>query len=310
MKTLKKLIEERGFQGPKHDQGTRKPGEIGPDKVFKDNTPVSKKGNAPAPTEASQEFVDDHEINRVKDANGNDDKLFKASNIKPVQRKKEKHGYGAKEAEDVNEKRLTMKELSKREEVAKAIERENPDMPMGKKMAIATATAKKVAEALDYNAKAKENAEFHHGQAMDYAKEIGNMLGDYKKHLKGEKHVGDYHAMDIAGVHGGLKQVHDQLKYAVMGIKPIPVIKPEPMNESLEEEQAAPQFDSILEAVHYHQQQEQEEAELIEAYSSVLESVYDGLEDEAAKQEFLQMLESDEAFDQLMDLVEERLGEE
>lgn len=308
MKTLKKLIEAYGFQGPKHDQGTRKPGEVGPDKVFKDNTPVSKKGNAPAPTEGTQEFVDDHEINRVKDANGNDDKLFKASNIKPADRKKEKHGYNAKEAEDVNEKRLTMKELSKREEVAKAIERENPDMPMGKKMAIATSTAKKVAEALDYNAKAKENADFHHGQAMDYAKEITNMLGDYKKHLKGEKNVGEYHAMDIAGVHGGLKQVHDQLKYAVMGIKPI---KSTPMNESVEqEEDTAPQFDSILEAVHYHQQQEQDEAELIEAYSSVLESVYDGLEDEAAKQEFLQMLESDEAFDQLMDLVEERLGEE
>lgn len=307
MKTLKKLIEGYGFQGPKHDQGTRKPGEVSPFKKFVGNTPTSAQGGAPAPTEASQEFVDDHKVETVKDANGNDDKLFKASNIKPVERKKEKHGYNAKEAEDVNEKRLTMKELSKREEVAKAIERDNPDMPMGKKMAIATATAKKVAEALDYNAKAKENAEFHHGQAMDYAKEIGNMLGDYKKHLKGEKNVGEYHAMDIAGVHGGLKQVHDQLKYAVMGIKPIP--KATAMNESVEE-QATPQFDSILEAVHYHQQQEQDEAELIEAYSSVLESVYDSLEDEAAKQEFLQMLESDEAFDQLMDLVEERLGEE
>ena len=44
------------------------------------------------------------------------------------------------------EKHLTPAEMKKREEVAKAIERENPDMPMGKKMAIATATAKKVAE--------------------------------------------------------------------------------------------------------------------------------------------------------------------
>lgn len=308
MKTLKKLIEDYGFQGPKHNQGTRKPGEVGPFKKFIGNTPVSKTGKAPAPTEASQEFVDDHEINVVKDANGNDDKLFKASNIKPVERKKEKHGYNAKEAEDVNEKRLTMKELKKREEVAKAIERENPGIDMSKKMAIATATAKRVAEALDHNVKAKENVEFHHGQAMDYAKEITNMLGDYKKHLKGEKNVGEFHAMDMAGVHGGLKQVHDNLKYAVMGIKPMP--KATTMNESIEEQQEVPQFDSILEAVHYHQQQEQEEAELIDAYSSVLESVYDGLDDEAAKQEFLQMLESDEAFDQLMSLVEERLGEE
>lgn len=44
------------------------------------------------------------------------------------------------------EKTLTPAEMKKREEVAKAIERDNPDMPMAKKMAIATATAKKVAE--------------------------------------------------------------------------------------------------------------------------------------------------------------------
>lgn len=49
---------------------------------------------------------------------------------------------------EMNEKKLTPAEMKKREEVAKAIERENPNMPMDKKMAIATATAKKVAEAL------------------------------------------------------------------------------------------------------------------------------------------------------------------
>lgn len=46
----------------------------------------------------------------------------------------------------VYEKKLTPAELKKREEVAQAIERDNPEMPMDKKMAIATATAKKVAE--------------------------------------------------------------------------------------------------------------------------------------------------------------------
>ena len=54
---------------------------------------------------------------------------------------------GMSSEEDVNEKTLTPAELKKREEVAKAIKRENPNMPMAKKMAIATATAKKVAEA-------------------------------------------------------------------------------------------------------------------------------------------------------------------
>ena len=50
---------------------------------------------------------------------------------------------------DLLEKHLTPAEKTKREEIAQAIHRSNPDMPMAKKMAIATAQAKKVAEALD-----------------------------------------------------------------------------------------------------------------------------------------------------------------
>lgn len=46
----------------------------------------------------------------------------------------------------IQEKHLTPAEKRKREEVAQAIHREHPDMPMGKKMAIATQTAKNVAE--------------------------------------------------------------------------------------------------------------------------------------------------------------------
>jgi hypothetical protein len=53
------------------------------------------------------------------------------------------------EDEDVNEKTLTPAELKKREEIARAIKRENPNMPMAKKMAIATASAKKVAESVE-----------------------------------------------------------------------------------------------------------------------------------------------------------------
>ena len=50
------------------------------------------------------------------------------------------------DAIELVEKKLTPAELKKREEIAKAIEKDNPKMPMDKKMAIATATAKRVAE--------------------------------------------------------------------------------------------------------------------------------------------------------------------
>ena len=49
----------------------------------------------------------------------------------------------------LDEKTLTPAEMKKREEVAKAIEKDSPGMPMGVKMAIATKTAKRVAEAKD-----------------------------------------------------------------------------------------------------------------------------------------------------------------
>mgnify|MGYP003132309855 CR=1 FL=1 len=54
--------------------------------------------------------------------------------------------FKKKEIEKTNEKTLTPNELKKRKEVAKAIAKDDPNMPMDKKMAIATATAKRVAE--------------------------------------------------------------------------------------------------------------------------------------------------------------------
>lgn len=57
--------------------------------------------------------------------------------------------YILKEEVDLDEKKLTKAELKKREEVATAMERDNPGMDMGKKMAIATAQAKKVAEEIE-----------------------------------------------------------------------------------------------------------------------------------------------------------------
>lgn len=111
-------------------------------------------------TKDTKKFIEKHAIKKTEDANGNDDKLFNASNINAHDRSP-MHGYNPGEDKAaahaitkaqqaaIEEKKLTPAELKKREEVAQAIERETPNMPMGKKMAIATATAKRVAEEVD-----------------------------------------------------------------------------------------------------------------------------------------------------------------
>ena len=83
-----------------------------------------------------------------------------------------------KTLKELREKTLTPAEKKKREEIAKGIEKDDPDMPMDKKMAIATATAKKVAEdvneAVDYFKVAKA--------FDDYAKKSGGI--DKKEFMK------------------------------------------------------------------------------------------------------------------------------
>jgi hypothetical protein len=79
---------------------------------------------------------------------------------------------------DLQEKTLTPAEKKKREEVAKAIERENPKMPMGMKMAIATKTAKRVAEEVDDEGKMAK------GQLMrmvNQASALAQMMEDDKQ---------------------------------------------------------------------------------------------------------------------------------
>lgn len=65
--------------------------------------------------------------------------------------------------ESVQEKTLTPAEKKKREEIAQAMERDNPDMPMDKKMAIATAQAKKVAEGYRVHAMSKDGEKMKSG---------------------------------------------------------------------------------------------------------------------------------------------------
>jgi hypothetical protein len=96
----------------------------------------------------------------------------------------------------LEEKTLTPAEMSKREEIAKAMERKHPGMDKAKKMAIATATAKRVAEESDQIDELKQTTLSRYASK---ARSLGMQGGDKSiKRLAGAKRAtqklkyGDY----------------------------------------------------------------------------------------------------------------------
>jgi hypothetical protein len=131
--------------------------------------------------------------------------------------------------DSLDEKTLTPAEMKKREEVAKAIERENPKMPMGKKMAIATATAKKVAEETEELMEgevAAKQFQYYHNESSKLLKGIQKGLSDHydnvtskKSYNKGEPHWG--HVGDIKDMHRSLLDLHDRILQTGEYSKPV-----------------------------------------------------------------------------------------
>ena len=292
-----------------------------------------------------KKFMDKHITAKSKldDRGTQDDKLFKATNIKTVSRETE-HGYnpgndekvyeemskvhpmalhvkdagkgkfkvhavgkhladgikvgehlsdsqlddatemGAKikmiKEDSLDEKTLTPAEMKKREEVAKAIERENPKMPMGKKMAIATATAKKVAEETEELMEgevAAKQFQYYHNESSKLLKGIQKGLSDHydnvtskKSYNKGEPHWG--HVGDIKDMHRSLLDLHDRILQTGEYSKPVS------MKEEVE--------------------QLTEDEEL----TQLLNTIYENLSDEN-KEIFEQILEEDP--DQMIEFLEQ-----
>lgn len=123
--------------------------------------------------------------------------------------------------ESLSEKKLTSAEMKKREEVAKAIERENPKMPMGMKMAIATKTAKRVAEEDLHESEGSHKAfQDQHNKAAKTIKDITKTLSDHyntvtdkKQYNKGEA---QWHHVDaIKNINRSLEDLHQRVAQEV-----------------------------------------------------------------------------------------------
>lgn len=187
MKTFKQLISE--VQQPKSEG----------EQNFKGlHNPINHKDLVPGVTDQEHVFNGSPQRKDPKTASYEDDASVKAYDktlkVKDTEEKKKgtQTDLNIEEQAALDEKKLTPAEMKKREEVAKAIARENPDMPMAKKMAIATATAKKVAEeALDevssktvMSYSIKSAADVAKGTAKEAKRMAGQKMADEKMRKK------------------------------------------------------------------------------------------------------------------------------
>ena len=206
-------------------------------------------------------FVRKHIVKKTEDKNGNKDDVFNATNVKAVDREKQHHGYNTgndekvyeakmekcsecgkkhegtcanesvafKQVKKLTERHMTAGEKKKREEIARAIEREHPDMPMSKKMAIATARAMGE-ETENLEEGAQEQYDHYHKQARTILSKIGKALDDHQKAAKSHKmHVIGFepqtgpsqksgahwgHVGELKDIHRQLEDLHDRLVQA------------------------------------------------------------------------------------------------
>lgn len=248
----------------------------------------------------TERFIKKHtlKINKL-DKPSEDDAVFKATNVKTVSRDEE-HGYDAGSDEkvyeevDLLEKTLTPAELKKREQIAKAMERENPGMDKSKKMAIATATAKRVAEDVQLDERVV------HDQYNQYHKSAKECLGTIGKHLDDHKtavmsgtpwnkekggNTSEWHVSQVKGLHRQLQDIADNLQRdAEHAQPPKPVKVAEGINESINEDEA---FD----------------IDPTEFIAAVMEGMS---EDEV--QDFLELIESDEGCAEMINIIEEAMS--
>lgn len=104
-------------------------------------------------TKDEGDFVSKHTVDSKEDRNGNKDDVFKASNVKAYDRKKNKQGYEAGEDEKVYEElaeaELSPAEKVKREELAKMIRKANPKIDPAEAYSLAVETSRRVEESVE-----------------------------------------------------------------------------------------------------------------------------------------------------------------
>ena len=181
--------------------------------------------------------MDTHKVTLTVSKDGNTEKIkhtLKAKDkhaaVAAAQREFHKKGYTIHDAvhkgilgeETLGERHLSPAELKKREEIAKAIAKNNPDMPMAKKMAIATAQAKKsVKEAVEPLLQSADIAKY---KTDDTESEIDMVRTELKAiaskvmhmlaNMPNDHHIEPWIQSKIAAAKEMIGSVHDYMVYS------------------------------------------------------------------------------------------------
>jgi hypothetical protein len=140
--------------------------------------------------------------------------------------------------EALDEKHLTPAEMKKREEIAGAIKRQHPDYSMSKKMAIATAQAKKVAEEIEDLAEGEEaHKQFnhYHGESAKLLKSITRALSSHYNNVSANKNIHWGNVDDIKRHHRQLQDLNDQILQSGEYAKPLTMKEDTQIDEEIEQ---------------------------------------------------------------------------
>jgi hypothetical protein len=240
----------------------------------------------------TKRFVDKHVTAKHPDANGNKDDVFQATNIKPVDREKEKHGYSPENDHKVYES-LTDSEMAKREDIVKGMKKNFASFKQrygadAKSVMYGTATkmAKEDVDQIQEGEEAHAQFQKYHD---DTAKLLKNIHAGLSKHYDNVTSKKGYnngkanwgHVGDIKHIHRQLQDIHDNILQHGEWAKP-PELKTASLREDLNLNEDDGLVDDIVE-------------------------LYDLLDEE--KQQHLVKLLEDEKYDDILTFIE-TLGDE
>lgn len=191
---------------------------------------TASQGYQPKPKDEKR-FVDKHVVLKQADANGNKDDVFNATNVKEVEREKERHGYSAGQDEAVYESAASIEEKLGANATAgeyihdfqKSTDPRFKGDSQAKRRERALAAFMGAKKGMKEETEQLSEGEVAHAQYCKYCDSAKDMLGKiakgidtHQKHITdknnfngGQAHWG--HVEDMKGFHRQIQDLHDRV---------------------------------------------------------------------------------------------------